>query len=92
MGPASKELTTSEAHKAFLDVDEVSVVGYFEKDDSPLAATFHIIAKKLREKVRFAHVSAEKLLDEVSHKYVKNLKMIKTCMAKNSFALHAGRK
>ncbi|XP_012229248.1 protein disulfide-isomerase A3 [Linepithema humile] len=68
VGPASKELTTPETHKAFLDVEEVGVVGYFEKDDSPLAATFHIIAKKLREKVRFAHVSSKKVLDEVSHK------------------------
>lgn len=70
VGPASTELTSEKAHKMFLEADEVSVIGYFEKDDSPLAAVFHTVAKKLREKVRFAHTSTKEVLDKVSHKYV----------------------
>lgn len=63
-------MTNGESHKAFLDADDVGVVGYFEKDDSPLATTFHAIAKKLREKVRFAHTSTKKLLEKTKHKQV----------------------
>lgn len=70
MGPASTELTSEKAHKTFLDADEVSVVGYFEEDDSPLSAAFHTVSKKLREKVRFAHTATKEVLDKVSHKYV----------------------
>lgn len=70
MGPASKELTSEEAHKVFLETDEVSVIGYFEKDDSPLSAAYHTVSKKLKEKVRFGHTSAKEVLDKVSHKYV----------------------
>lgn len=70
VGPASKELTSEQAHKEYLKTDDVSVIGYFEKDDSPLAAAFHTVAKKLREKVRFAHTSTKEVLDNVSHKYV----------------------
>ncbi|XP_020288215.1 protein disulfide-isomerase A3 [Pseudomyrmex gracilis] len=68
VGPASKELTSVDAHKTFLGADDVSVIGYFEKDDSPLAAAFHTVSKKLREKVRFAHTSLKELLDKVSQK------------------------
>ncbi|KAL6427249.1 hypothetical protein ACFW04_008684 [Cataglyphis niger] len=68
VGPASTELTSEKAHNTFLDADDVSVVGYFEEDDSPLAAAFHTVSKKLREKVRFAHTSTKEILDKVSHK------------------------
>ncbi|XP_029156289.1 protein disulfide-isomerase A3 [Nylanderia fulva] len=68
VGPASKELISEQAHKEYLVTDDVSVIGYFEKDDSPLAAVFHTVAKKLREKVRFAHTSTKEVLDKVSHK------------------------
>ncbi|XP_046434463.1 protein disulfide-isomerase A3 [Neodiprion pinetum] len=64
VGPASKELTGEDCQKGFLDSDEVGVIGYFEKDDSPLSAAFHTVAKKLREKVRFAHTSANALLEK----------------------------
>lgn len=80
VGPASTELTSEQAYKTFLEADDVSVIGYFEKDDSPLATTFHTVAKKLREKVRFAHTSKKEVLDKVSHKYVclyKRCKSIK---------------
>lgn len=69
MGPASKELTSEEVHKAFLETDEITVIGYFEKDDSPLSAAYHAVSKKLREKVRFGHTSVQELLDKVD-KYV----------------------
>lgn len=64
VGPASKELTGEDCQKAFLESDEIGVIGYFEKDDSPLAAAFHAVSKKLREKVRFAHTSAKELLEK----------------------------
>ncbi|XP_012062004.1 PREDICTED: protein disulfide-isomerase A3 [Atta cephalotes] len=68
VGPASQELTSEKAHKTFLETDEVVVIGYFEKDDSPLSAAHHTVSKKLREKVKFAHTSMKEVLDKVSHK------------------------
>ncbi|XP_031839157.1 disulfide-isomerase A3 [Nomia melanderi] len=68
VGPASKELTSENCLKSFLESDEVSVVGFFEKDDSPLATSFHAVAKKLKEKVRFAHTTAKSLLEKEGHK------------------------
>ncbi|KYN06137.1 PREDICTED: protein disulfide-isomerase A3 [Cyphomyrmex costatus] len=68
VGPASQELTSEKAHKTFLENDEVVLIGYFEKDDSPLSAAYHTVSKKLREKVKFAHTSASEVLDKVSHK------------------------
>lgn len=68
VGPASKELIGEDCQKAFLESDEVGVIGYFEKDDSPLSAAFHAVSKKLREKVRFAHTNAQILLEKESLK------------------------
>ncbi|XP_076636047.1 disulfide-isomerase A3 [Colletes latitarsis] len=68
VGPASKELTSDSCLKSFLDSDEVGVVGFFEKDDSPLATSFQTVAKKLKEKIRFAHTSAKSLLEKEGHK------------------------
>uniref|UniRef100_A0ABD2WL77 Protein disulfide-isomerase n=1 Tax=Trichogramma kaykai TaxID=54128 RepID=A0ABD2WL77_9HYME len=62
VGPASKELKTAEDLSNFLNSDEVSVVGFFEKDDGKLSAAYHAVTKKLREKVRFAHVIAPEVL------------------------------
>lgn len=64
VGPASKELKGLDCRRAFLDGDEVSIIGYFKKDDSPLSAAFHAVSKKLREKARFAHTSARSLLEK----------------------------
>ncbi|XP_001599732.2 protein disulfide-isomerase A3 [Nasonia vitripennis] len=64
VGPASKELKTLAAFEEFLNSDEISVVGFFEKDDSPLSAAFHNVAKKLREKVRFGHTIAKEVLEK----------------------------
>lgn len=68
VGPASKELTGEGCLKSFLESDEVGIVGFFEKDDSPLSASFHAVSKKLKEKVRFAHTSAKELLEKEGHK------------------------
>ncbi|XP_053984991.1 protein disulfide-isomerase A3 [Hylaeus volcanicus] len=68
VGPASKELTGENCLKAFLNTDEVSIVGFFEKDDSPLATSFHAVTKKLKEKVRFAHTTAKALLEKEGYK------------------------
>lgn len=57
-------MVSEDCQKAFLDSNEVGIIGYFEKDDSPLSAAFHAVSKKLREKVRFAHTSAKKLLEK----------------------------
>ncbi|XP_015127878.1 protein disulfide-isomerase A3 [Diachasma alloeum] len=63
-GPASKELKTKECRKAFLATDEVSVIGYFKDLKSPLAVALQEVAEKRRDKARFAHTSAESLLEE----------------------------
>nr|XP_033185197.1 protein disulfide-isomerase A3 [Bombus vancouverensis nearcticus] len=68
VGPASKELSGETCLKSFLDSDEVSVVGFFEKEDSALATSFHAVSKKLKEKVRFAHTTAKSLLEKEGHK------------------------
>lgn len=49
--------------------EEVAVIGYFEKPDSPLAESFHAVAKKLKEKVQFGHTSAKAILEEEKLKY-----------------------
>lgn len=68
VGPASKELTGEDCLKSFLDSDEVGFVGFFEKEDSPLATSFHTVSKKLKEKVRFAHTTAKSLMEKEGHK------------------------
>ncbi|KAG6797316.1 protein disulfide-isomerase A3 [Apis mellifera caucasica] len=68
VGPASKELNEENCLKSFLDSDEVSVVGFFEKEDLSLATTFHAVSKKLKEKVRFAHTTAKSLMEKEGYK------------------------
>lgn len=68
VGPASVELAGEDCLKSFLESDEVGVVGFFEKEDSPLATSFHAVSKKLKEKVRFAHTYAKSLLEKEGHK------------------------
>ncbi|KAK1136361.1 hypothetical protein K0M31_000922 [Melipona bicolor] len=70
VGPASKELQGESYLKSFLDTDEISVVGFFEKEDSPLAISYHAVSKKLKEKIRFAHTTAKSLLEKEGHKNV----------------------
>ncbi|GLV37667.1 Endoplasmic reticulum p60 [Carabus blaptoides fortunei] len=54
VGPSSKELTSVADLDKFLAYNDVSVVGFFEKE-SDLKVAFLKLADKLREKVRFAH-------------------------------------
>ncbi|XP_043280181.1 protein disulfide-isomerase A3 [Venturia canescens] len=68
VGPASKHLKGPDCKKAFLNTDEVSYIGYFAEENSPLANAFHAVAKKLREKARFAHTSDKTLLEQANFK------------------------
>ncbi|CAK9799830.1 Protein disulfide-isomerase A3 [Anthophora plagiata] len=68
VGPASKELTGESCLKSFLETDETSIVGFFEKENSPLATAFHAVTKKLKDKVRFAHTTAKSLLEKEGQK------------------------
>lgn len=54
--------------EAFLKTDEVALIGYFEKDDSPLSASFHTVAKKLRDKVKFGHAIEKQVLEKEGYK------------------------
>nr|XP_034172129.1 protein disulfide-isomerase A3 [Osmia lignaria] len=68
VGPASKQLTGESCLKSFLDSDEVGVVGFFEKENTPLAQSFQAVAKKLKEKVRFAHTTSKSLMEKEGYK------------------------
>lgn len=64
VGPSSKELNSEADLNKFLNAEqEVSVVGFFEKE-TDLKVSFLKLADKLREKVRFAHTSSKALLDK----------------------------
>lgn len=64
VGPSSKELTNLEEFEKFLRAEnEVSVVGFFEKE-TDLKTAFLKLADKLREKVRFAHSTHKALLEK----------------------------
>ncbi|KAK0082419.1 hypothetical protein PV325_010428 [Microctonus aethiopoides] len=83
VGPASKELKGEECKKAYLKSDEVSIIGYFEDENSALAKSFHSVAKKLREQARFAHTSAKSLLQK--EKYNNHIVLYRPEMLKNKF-------
>lgn len=54
VGPSSKELSIVADLEKFLAYNDVSVIGFFEKE-SDLKVAFLKLADKMREKVRFAH-------------------------------------
>lgn len=87
MGPASQDLTNEKSYKAFLEGDDVGVVGYFEKDDSALAAAYLLVTKKLRGKARFAHTSTKQLLESAGHKYIPLLLVKETELFAGAFEL-----
>lgn len=60
-GPPSKELNSLEELEKYLQVQETTLVGFFEKD-SALKATFVKYADKQREKQRFGHSAAADVL------------------------------
>lgn len=61
VGPSSRELSSQADFDKFLSNNDVSVVGFFEKE-SDLKAAYMKIADKMREKVRFAHTSQKDIL------------------------------
>lgn len=83
VGPASKELKGKECQEAFLESDDVSIIGYFEDENSALAKSFHTVAKKLREQSRFAHTSAKSLLEK--EKYKNHIVLYRPEVLKNKF-------
>ncbi|XP_034937220.1 protein disulfide-isomerase A3 [Chelonus insularis] len=86
VGPASKELKTAEDLKTFLSGDEVSIVGFFEKEKSPLADSFHSVAKKLREKANFAHTTVKSILEK--EKMKNNIVLYRPKLLQNKFEPH----
>lgn len=62
-GPASKELNSLEELEKYLQAQETTLIGFFEKD-SPLKSTFQKYADKNREKQRFGHTSAADALQK----------------------------
>lgn len=67
VGPSSKELKTVEEYNAFLDKDEVVVIGFFEKE-TDLKGDFVKSADKMREEVTFGHTSVKEVLDKAGYK------------------------
>ncbi|XP_053688162.1 protein disulfide-isomerase A3 [Sabethes cyaneus] len=63
VGPASKDLLTLDAFEAFLQVQETSLVGFFQKE-SDLKGTFLKFADSQRERLRFGHSSANDVLEK----------------------------
>lgn len=60
VGPSSKDLDSQADFDKFLSNADVSVVGFFTKEDG-LKETYLKLANKLREKVRFAHTTNKDL-------------------------------
>lgn len=66
VGPSSKELKTVADYEAFLNKDEVVVIGFFEKE-SDLKGDFLKTADKMREEVTFGHASASDVLKKAGY-------------------------
>ncbi|XP_044765397.1 protein disulfide-isomerase A3 [Coccinella septempunctata] len=83
VGPSSKELKTVEELEKFLKSEnDVSIVGFFEKE-SELKTAFLKTADKLRESVRFAHSSYKEVLDKQGLK--DNVVLFRPEILKNKF-------
>lgn len=60
-GPASKDLLTVADVEDYLQAQETTIIGFFEKE-SDLKGVFLKYADKFREKLRFGHSSAADVL------------------------------
>lgn len=67
VGPSSKELKSVAEYEAFLNKDDVVVIGFFEKE-TDLKGDFLKTADKLREQITFAHTSKKEVLDKAGYK------------------------
>ncbi|XP_063616437.1 protein disulfide-isomerase A3 [Cydia splendana] len=67
VGPSSKDLLTVADYENFLKKDEVTIIGFFEKE-SDLKGEFLKTADKMREEVTFAHSTAKEVLDKAGYK------------------------
>ncbi|XP_058790201.1 protein disulfide-isomerase A3-like [Phymastichus coffea] len=83
VGPPSTELKSVDELKAFLNTDEVVLIGFFEKDDSTLSASFHTVAKKLKDKVKFGHVIEKSILEKEGYK--NNIVLYRPNILQNKF-------
>lgn len=61
VGPASKDLLTVAAYETFLQIQENTIVGFFEKE-TDLKGVFTKFSDQQREKFRFAHTSDPAIL------------------------------
>lgn len=83
VGPSSKEIKTVEELEKFLKAEnDVSVVGFFEKE-SELKTAFLKTADKLRESVRFAHSTFNEVLNKQGLK--DNIVLFRPAILKNKF-------
>jgi protein disulfide isomerase family A protein 3 len=67
VGPSSREISSVADFEDFISKDDVTVVGFFEKE-TDLKGAFLKLADKLREKVRFGHSTTKAVLEKVGHK------------------------
>jgi protein disulfide isomerase family A protein 3 len=66
-GASSKELNALTDLKKFLDDEEFSVVGFFEKEDGKLMDSYRKVADTERDRFRFAHTTAKVILDKYGY-------------------------
>jgi len=66
-GPSSKELKTVKEFEKFIDSDDVSVIGFFDDENSKLKDSFQKVADTERDRFRFAHSMAKDVLKKTGY-------------------------
>lgn len=69
VGPSSKELQSVAEYEAFLNKDDVVIIGFFEKE-TDLKGHFLKTADQMREQATFGHSTKKEVLDKAGYKYV----------------------